>query len=45
VFDELRRADSLQTRLIVVLCDESVMAHEALYNRLLKAAGKDGKGL
>ena len=45
VFDELRRADSLQTRLIVVLCNESVMANEALYNRLLKAAGKDGKGL
>lgn len=45
LFDELRRADSLQTQSIVVLCDESVMAQEALYNRLLKAAGKDGKGL
>jgi L-threonylcarbamoyladenylate synthase len=41
LFDELRRADSLQTQTIVVLCNESVMAHEALYNRLLKAAGKD----
>ena len=45
LFDELRQADALQTALIVVLCDESVQANEALVNRLVKAAGTDEKGL
>jgi L-threonylcarbamoyladenylate synthase len=45
LFDELRQADVLQTALIVVLCDESVRANEALMNRLTKAAGIDEKGL
>ena len=45
LFDELRQADVLQTALIVVLCDESVRANEALVNRLVKAAGTDEKGL
>lgn len=44
LFDELRRADSLQTETIVVLCDDSVRSNEALMNRLLKAAGIDRKG-
>lgn len=44
LFDEFRRADALQTRTIVVLCDESVLANDALINRLRKAAGIDGKG-
>lgn len=44
LFDEFRRADALHTGTIVVLCDESVLANEALINRLRKAAGIDGKG-
>lgn len=44
LFDEFRRADALQTRTIVVLCDESVLANDALINRLRKAAGIEGKG-
>lgn len=39
LYSELRQADLLQTALIVVLCDDSVLSNEALMNRLTKAAG------
>lgn len=43
-YEELRRADDLQTRLIVVLCDQSVIAQDALYNRIQRASGMDEQG-
>jgi len=43
-YEELRRADALQTRLIVVLCDQSITAQNALYNRIQRASGIEGKG-
>ena len=38
LYAELRRADELGADKILVLCDDSVTGHEALWNRLLKAA-------
>jgi L-threonylcarbamoyladenylate synthase len=38
LFDEFRRAEALQVDRIVVLCDDSVRADEALLNRLQRAA-------
>lgn len=44
LYNELRQADLLQTAVIVVLCDDAVLADEALMNRLTKAAGLESKG-
>lgn len=38
LYAELRRADSLHVKKIIVHCDEQVQANEALMNRLQKAA-------
>lgn len=45
LYNELRQADLLQTAMIVVLCDDAVLADEALMNRLTKAAGIEKRGL
>ena len=39
-YDTLRQADLFSIEEILILCDDSILANEGFYNRILKAAGK-----